>query len=66
MHFSTYTRGPRAGDAPCEQAFSTITADLRGVAARTQAGREAAITEAVALITPDDARGWFTHCGYPP
>jgi len=50
--------------APIEQAFSKIKAHLRGVAARTQAGLEQAISEAFRLVTPADARGWFKHCGY--
>jgi len=52
--------------APIEQAFSKIKAHLRGVAARTQETLEAAIGEALALITAADARGWFGHCGYRP
>jgi transposase len=50
--------------APIEQAFSKLKAHLRGVGARTQERLEAAIGEALAHITPADARGWFTHCGY--
>ena len=50
--------------APIEQAFSKVKAYLRGVAARTHDRLEQAISEALARITPADARGWFKHCGY--
>jgi transposase len=51
--------------APIEQVFSKVKAYLRGVGARTRDQLEAAITEALARVTPADARGWFQHCGYP-
>lgn len=50
--------------APIEQVFSKVKAYLRGVGARTRDHLEAAISEALARITPADARGWFQHCGY--
>jgi transposase len=50
--------------SPIELAFSKIKAHLRGVEARTQERLEAAIGEALALITAADARGWFGHCGH--
>ena len=50
--------------APIEQVFSKVKAYLRGVGARTQDRLEQAISEALARITPADARGWFQHCGY--
>jgi transposase len=50
--------------APIEQVFSKVKAYLRGVGARTQDRLEAAISAALARITPADARGWFRHCGY--
>ena len=49
---------------PIEQAFSKLKAHLRGVGARTRERLDEAISEALARITPDDARGWFAHCGY--
>jgi len=51
--------------SPIEEAFSKIKASLRRTGARTRAELEAAIGEALRLVTAADARGWFTHCGYP-
>jgi transposase len=51
---------------PIEQAFSKIKAFLRQAEARTREALEAAITAALATVTPTDAIGWFTACGYPP
>ena len=51
--------------SPIEEAFSKIKTHLRRVGARTRAEREAAIGEALQLVAAADARGWFTHCGYP-
>lgn len=50
--------------SPIEQAFSKIKAYLRRVGARTQEALEAAIAEAIDLITAADAGGYFRHCGY--
>jgi transposase len=49
---------------PIEQAFSKIKAVLRGVGARSREALLAAIGQAVATITPDDAHAWFTHAQY--
>jgi hypothetical protein len=35
-------------------------------AARTHEALAAAIWAALKAISPADARGYFTHCGYPP
>ncbi len=51
---------------PIEEAFSKLKECLRRAEARTREALEAAITAALAAITAADARGWFTHCGYPP
>lgn len=51
---------------PIEEAFSKVKARLRTAAARTHEALLAAMTAALAAITPADARGHFTHCGYPP
>jgi transposase len=51
---------------PIEEAFSKIKALLRTAAARTEEDLLAAIWTALRAITPADARGYFTHCGYPP
>jgi len=49
---------------PIEQAFSKIKEYLRRVGARTREGLATAITAAMATVTAQDAKGWFTHCGY--
>ena len=46
-------------------AFSKVKADLRQVSPRVHAKLDDAITEARARITPEDARGFFKHCGFP-
>jgi transposase len=51
---------------PIEEAFSKVKTLLRTAAARTYEALSAAIWTALAAITPTDARGYFTHCGYPP
>lgn len=50
--------------APIEFAFAKLKAALRALGARTQAALEAALDQAVATITPHDARAYFSHCGY--
>jgi transposase len=49
---------------PIEQAFSKIKEYLRRVGARSRQALDAAITAAMATVTAQDAKGWFTHCGY--
>jgi transposase len=49
---------------PIEQAWSKVKQRLRAAKARTLPPLEEAITTALAAITPDDAAGWFGHCGY--
>jgi transposase len=56
---------PYAPDfSPIEQCWSKVKAMLRATAARTRATRDAAITQALNMVTPQEARGWFDHCGY--
>jgi transposase len=50
--------------SPIEEAFSKLKALLRRAAARTREALEAAIREALEAITPQDAHGWYAHCGY--
>ncbi len=50
---------------PIEPMWSKLKELLRAAAARTIEALEAALAAALARITPDDARGWFQHCGYP-
>lgn len=51
---------------PIEHAFSKLKGLLRNAQARTQEALQAAISEAIAAITAQDALGWFRHCGYIP
>ena len=50
--------------SPIEKCWSKVKAILRAKAARTRAYLDQAITEALDMITAQDARGWFAHCGY--
>lgn len=49
---------------PIEEAFSKIKGMLRKAGARTREALVEAMAEALAAITPEDAAGWFRHCGY--
>lgn len=49
---------------PIEQLFSKLKAQLRRANQRTVEGLWDAIGEGLDLITAQDARGWFQHCGY--
>ncbi len=51
---------------PIEEAFSKLKAFLRRVGARTHEALVEAIGAGLETITPQDARGWFRHRGYPP
>ncbi len=50
--------------SPIEQAFSKLKTSLRRMGARTRQALQEAIAQALEAITAQDARGWFTHCGY--
>jgi transposase len=49
---------------PIEQAFSKITALLRGLGARPKEALQEAIRLAIEAITRHDAAAWFAHAGY--
>jgi transposase len=49
---------------PIEEAFSKLKTLLRTAAARTHEALAKAIWAALAAITPADALGYVTHCGY--
>lgn len=49
---------------PIEKMWSKVKGLLRAAEARTSADLIAAIAQALARITPQDALGWFTSCGY--
>ena len=50
---------------PIEEGFAKLKAQLRRDEPRTDAAVSAAIWQARRTVTPGDARGFFTHCGYP-
>jgi transposase len=52
--------------SPIEEAFSKLKMALRRAGARTREALEEAIAQALLTITPQDAQGWFQHCGYLP
>jgi transposase len=49
---------------PIEPAWSKIKQHLRSLAARTLDTLGEGVAEALKLITPGNARGYFRHCGY--
>lgn len=49
---------------PIELMWSKVKQWLRRAEARTQAELIAAIGQALARVTPQDALNWFAHCGY--
>src|SRR5437763_634342 len=52
--------------SPIEETFSKVKAFLRRVGAWTREALQEAIDQALETVTPQDALGWFTHCGYVP
>jgi transposase len=50
--------------SPIENAFSKLKSYLRKTQARTREALQTAIAEALRAITPQDAQGYFQHCGY--
>jgi hypothetical protein len=44
--------------------WSKVNALLRAAEARSHNALLQAISQALAAITPDDAKNWFAHCGY--
>jgi transposase len=51
---------------PIEQCWSKMKERLRAAQARTGEALQAAIQAAFAAVTPQDAVGWFGHCGSKP
>jgi transposase len=49
---------------PIEEAFSKVKLHLKKAAKRTREALVEAIGEALGSVAPQDARGWFAHCGY--
>lgn len=52
--------------SPIEETFSKLKTHLRRAAARTREALQEAICQALLTVTPQDAQGWFRHCGYLP
>lgn len=50
--------------SPIEPCWSKLKTYLRTAKARTRETLDQALAWAIDLVTPADARGWFTHCGY--
>lgn len=50
--------------SPIEEGFSKLKSGLRRAGARTREALIEAIAQGLDAITPADARGFFTHCGY--
>ena len=49
---------------PIEECWSKLKGILKSLAARTREALDAAIAQAMKLISTDDILGWFTHAGY--
>ena len=49
---------------PIEGCISKLKTALRSFKARTKRTLTTALAKALALISPDDIRGWFAHAGY--
>jgi len=49
---------------PIEQCWAKVKQSLRSAKARTVEVLEAAVAQALASITSQNASAWFAHCGY--
>ena len=49
---------------PIEKMWSKVKECLRAAKALTQEALFKAIADALKTVTPEDAKGWFTSCGY--
>jgi transposase len=50
--------------SPIEACWAKLKTTVRAAEARTVEALTAAVTDAVAGVTAQDARAWFGHCGY--
>jgi transposase len=50
--------------SPIELCWSKLKTLLRAAQARTREALDAAVQQALTVVMPSDARGWFRHCGY--
>jgi transposase len=51
---------------PIEEAFSKVKDIVRKAGGRTLGTLDEVVGEALSAVTPQDAAGWFAHCGYRP
>jgi transposase len=51
--------------SPIELCWSKIKTLLRQAAARTREALEAALKQAISMVSKSDALAWFAHGGYP-
>lgn len=49
---------------PIEECWSKLKSILKSLAARSLGSLDGAISQAMKLISPADAAGWFRHAGY--
>jgi transposase len=49
---------------PLEECISKLKTVLRALKARTKRTLTNALAKALAVVTVNDIRGWFEHCGY--
>jgi transposase len=49
---------------PIENCWSKMKESIRGIGARTYQKLDAAIAEAMELVSASDVEGWAAHCGY--
>lgn len=52
--------------SPIEPCWSKIKHIVRKLRADTMEALQVAVEQAVSLVSADDARGWFEHCGFCP
>lgn len=50
--------------SPIEPCWSKLKTYLRAAKARTRETLEEALKYVISLVTANDVRGWFAHCGY--
>ena len=50
--------------SPIEEAFSKVKGLLKKASSRTREALIEAIGRTLSAVTPEDAEGWFSHCGY--
>ncbi len=49
---------------PIEKMWSKVKQVLKGIKARSREELEKTIGKTLDCVTPEDAKGWFTSCGY--